>query len=103
MSGDLLPIALQAVVPLWIGRVRAMTPRQRQARAAELGQVIAGRGDSILFRGKRGQSAAVFNALAEGLAIGAFQPGGVTAFGCHWCTDHDACVAAAESAQEAAS
>jgi hypothetical protein len=94
MSGDLLPIALQAAVPLWIGRVREMTPGQRQARAAELAQVIAERGDSILFRGKRGESAAAFNALAEGLAIGAFQPGGVTAFGSHWCTDHAECVAA---------
>jgi hypothetical protein len=95
MSADLLPIALQAAVPLWIGRVRAMTLEQRQARAAELAQVIAERGDSILFRsGKRGESAAVFNALAEGLAIGAFQPGGVTAFGSHWCTDHAGCVAA---------
>nr|MDQ2876850.1 hypothetical protein [Actinomycetota bacterium] len=98
-ENDLLPIALSAVVPLWIERVRPMTDGQRQARAAELAGIIGSRGDVILYRGsKRGETAAAFSALAEGLAIGALQPGGVTAFGQHWCTGHQACKAAAAAA-----
>ena len=91
----LLRIALLAAVPLWIERVRHLSPQRRQDRAAGLAQIIAARGDVILYRGgKRGESAAAFNALAEGLAIGACQPGGITAFGHHWCAGHDACIAA---------
>ncbi len=96
MSNDVLLISLQAAVPLWIERVRHLTPAERQARAAELSGVIASRGDDILYRSaKKGGTAKAFNALAEGLALAAFQPGGVTAFGHHWCTDHAACAAAA--------
>jgi hypothetical protein len=63
-------------------------------RAAGLAGIIAARGDLILYRGgKHGESATAFNALAEGLAIGACQPGGVTFAGQHWCTDHAACEA----------
>lgn len=36
----------------------------------------------------------VFSKLASGLAAAAFQPGGITFSGQHWCTDHDACRAA---------
>jgi hypothetical protein len=101
VSGELLPAALQVAVPLWIESLRQMSPEQRQARADELADVIAERSDSILFRGARhGESAAAFNALAEALAIGAFQPGGASAFGSHWCTDHSACLTAARRAQE---
>ena len=41
-----------------------------------------------------GGTADTFNHLARGLAALAYQPGGVTAFGRHWCTDHRACDAA---------
>ncbi len=33
---------------------------------------------------KRGETAAAFEALAEGIACQAFAPGGVMAFGVHW-------------------
>jgi hypothetical protein len=98
---DLLPIGLSAAVPLWIEELRPLEPEQRLARASGLADIIAEHGDIILYRGgKRGESARAFNALAEGLAIGAFQPGGVTAFGQHWCTDHAACEAAEKAAAE---
>ena len=97
MTG-LLAISLSAAVPLWVLRVRNLTPEQRQARASELAGVVAERGDVILYRGsRRGESASAFNALAEGLAIAAFAPGGVTAFGSHWCDDHSACLTAREA------
>jgi hypothetical protein len=96
---DLLVISLQATVPLWIERVKHLTDTGRQARAAELSGVIGSRGDDILFRAeKKGETASAFNALAEGLAIAACQPGGVTAFGQHWCADHAVCLAAEREA-----
>ncbi|WP_433460721.1 hypothetical protein [Micromonospora sp. CA-248212] len=33
----------------------------------------------------------MFNALARALAAAAFQPGGITFAGMHWCTDHQQC------------
>lgn len=92
---DLLPVALSAAVPLWIEKLRPLAPEQRLARSSGLAGIIAEHGDIILYRGgKRGESADAFNALAEGLGIGAFQPGGVTAFGQHWCVNHAECEAA---------
>ena len=92
---DLLSISLSAAVPLWIEKLRPLDPGQRIARASGLADIIAEHGDIILYRGgKKGDSAKAFNALAEGLAIGAFQPGGVTAFGQHWCVNHAECEAA---------
>jgi len=47
--------------------------------------MIAEHGDDILFRSKRkGATASAFNALAEGIAILSFAPGGVKVFGGHW-------------------
>lgn len=47
-------------------------------------------------------TAATFAALAKGLAAGAYVPGGVTAFGRHWCANHAACEAAEVEARERA-
>lgn len=46
-----------------------------------------------------GGSADTFNHLARGLAALAYQPGGVTFAGRHWCTDHAACESAAAEAE----
>ena len=99
---DLLSISLSAAVPLWIEKLKPLTPEERIARASGLADIIAAHGDIILYRGgKAGESAKAFNALAEGVAIGAFQPGGVTAFGQHWCVNHAECKAAEEAASAA--
>ena len=42
----------------------------------------------------------VFNFLARGLACAAYQPGGVTFAGLHWCADHAECEAAASAVAE---
>lgn len=98
---DLLSISLSAAVPLWIEELRSLTLEQRLARAKGLSDIIAEHGDVILFRGgRKGETAKAFNALAEGVAIGAFQPGGITAFGQHWCVNHEECEAAARAAAE---
>lgn len=79
----LLQTSLQIAVPIWIERVRSMTPDARIARAHEAVDVIASAGDTILYR-VPGKTAKNFNVLAEAIAIMAFCPGGVTVFGEHW-------------------
>lgn len=83
----LLP-ALQAAVPMWIDLLRATDPWQRVALAKEDAAEVAAHGDVLMYRGgKRGDTARVFNALARGLAIAAYQPGGVTFAGLRWDAD----------------
>lgn len=90
MSDDaLLSMALSAAVPLWIAEIRqrhtAADWPVLQDRARECGDVVASRGDNVLYASKKnGESAAAFNRLAEGVAIGAFVPGGITVFGQHF-------------------
>jgi hypothetical protein len=82
---DLLVASLQAAVPLWILQMRHLSFDERKRRAEECSQIVAEKGDIILFRSeKRGETAKAFSALAEGIAVLAFQPGGVKVFGCHW-------------------
>jgi hypothetical protein len=75
---------LHVAVPAWIARVRLLTPAERDHRAAELAEMIAGR--------KEGFDR--LDVTAEGLAIMACLPGGVDLFNHHWCTDHQACTTA---------
>lgn len=53
-------------------------------RAGELAQVIAEKGDVLMFRGKKGESAHAFNALAEAITLAACMPGGVRFLGYRW-------------------
>lgn len=91
---DALLETLAFAVPLRIWELRDRTPEQRAVIARRCGQHVAEHGDALMFRSKKGAAAAAFNALAEGLACAAYQPGGVTFAGRHWCTDHAACLAA---------
>jgi hypothetical protein len=94
-DGELLVVTLQVTVPLWIHQVARLTEAERLAAARECAQVIAEHGDDILYRSPRkGETATAFNALARGLACAAYQPGGVTFKGTHFCTDHSVCLAA---------
>lgn len=84
-DSGLLRIALQTAVPLWILKFRNESFEYMQKRGEICSQIIAEHGDHIMFKGgKKGETASAFNALAEGLAILAHAPGGVTVFGCHW-------------------
>lgn len=84
-NGDLLRLTLMAAVPLWIAEFRKLTEDERIAIAKTCSQVIAEKGDVLQFGGgKKGEAANAFNALAKGLAVMAFVPGGVTAFGLHF-------------------
>jgi hypothetical protein len=77
---------LAVAVPVAIAEVRALTEAARLALAAEAGQYIAEHGDDLMFRSKAGRSADAFTWLARGLACAAYQPGGVSFAGMHWCT-----------------
>ena len=85
MNSELLKMSLSAAVPLYVEefRHRAWDDLVLEAHAAS--QIVAEKGDIVLFRSrKKGESAKVFNALARGIAILSFAPGGVTAFGMHF-------------------
>lgn len=82
-----LPIALAAAVPLWIYELQARggPGLDDWDEAREFSQVLAEKGDKLLFRSeKEGETAELFNRLAKALAVLAFAPGGVRAFGEHW-------------------
>jgi hypothetical protein len=84
-KADLLAEALAIAVPLWIERYRDMNWEEARRRGHICSQVVAEKGDIILYRGPRkGETAAAFNRLAEGLAILAHSSGGVTFAGQHW-------------------
>lgn len=81
----LLELALSAAVPLWIEEFRHIPIETLLIQAREAGQVVAEKGDIIQFKSeKKGESAKAFNALARGLAIMAFVPGGVKFLGLHF-------------------
>lgn len=81
----LLRAALGAAVPLYMAEMRDWTWEQLEVYAHEAALAVASHGDDILYRSKKkGNTAAAFNALARGLAVLAFQPGGVTFLGEHY-------------------
>lgn len=111
MARSQLGEALSAAVPLWILEWRNRHPDHRTTRAQACGQIVTHYGDQILYKSKRHApkwekahgrpgdddyqparkihdgspgTAAAFNRLAEGIALAAYQPGGITIFGIHW-------------------
>jgi hypothetical protein len=110
MARSTLAVSLEAAVPLWIIKWARARPEHRIARAQACAAVVAAHGDAILYKSKRHAprwheahgkpgdedyqpavkidgvpgSAEAFNHLAEGIALAAYQPGGITIFGHHW-------------------
>lgn len=101
---------LTVAVPLEIERMADADPQTRidYARARwEIFQPNGGKQEKTAARltggavlatdgARAGEEAAI---VAQVLAAMAYQPGGVTAFGQHWCTNHAACQTAATSAR----
>lgn len=102
-NDTILGEVLLLAVPLWMDQLsrlpESVRDRRIQTWADQAADAVAYRGDALRFGGKRGEPAEVFNHLARGLAACAFQPGGISFRGVHWCTDHVTC----EGAQAQAS
>lgn len=92
-ASELLPIFLQAAVPIRIAELKKMTLEQFDEYVNErrylLVEIIGSKGDNILYRSKKpGETAAAVNDFAEAVAILAFAEGGVTIFGLHFEAKH---------------
>jgi hypothetical protein len=81
---------MMVAVPGWVERHYRTDPDARVKRAHELGEVIAySQGAATICDpdarcSEAGEIAKVFNAIAEGLAIGAYCPDGATFIGVNW-------------------
>ena len=84
---------LAFAVPVEMMRQADLSPSIRLAYAKEAAAIVPERGDVIQFSASGTAKATA--ALIRGLAALAYQPGGVTFAGHHWCTDHSACEAVA--------
>jgi hypothetical protein len=110
-SRSLLADLLDVAVPIQLIILDEMDPAERPEAitrwAAGAVDLIACSDASLLFPVKASPqtdrhaaepgTAATFAALARGIAAGAHAPGGITAFGRHWCVNHDRCVEAEQS------
>ena len=86
---DVLDIHLEATVPLRIFELGPLSVAERLRLAAEASAQIAAHGDNILFPGpRRGDTASAVSWLVTGLAVAAFQPGGVRFRQLAWCAAH---------------
>lgn len=85
----ILQTTLDAAIPVWIEELKQKPWSYLERRGPECSQYIAEHGDVVLYPGKhKGDTAKAFNALAEGIAILSFFPGGVKIFGRHWTSQH---------------
>ncbi len=83
----MLGITLSAAVPLYVVECheRGGPTAEDIARIRPFAHTLAERGDRLLFRSeKAGETAALFNMLAEAIALLAYAPGGVQCFGQHF-------------------
>ncbi len=85
-KAELLALHLQAFVPLRIREYEAVGGpdecdfgRVRNVYPPEIGS----HGDALLYQDKK-HTARIMDMLVDGLAVLAFCPGGVIAFGCHF-------------------
>jgi hypothetical protein len=80
----LLRTSLAVAVPLWIHDVRDWPFERRAEQARKAASLVASKGDVLMYGGRAGEAAEVFNELACAVACCAYQPGGITLFGDHW-------------------
>lgn len=89
----LLLDSLSVAVPMRIAELMDDVPVVRWARIEEWRaaavEPVASRGDVLMYGGKRGDAAEVFDHLAKGLAALAFAPGGVRFAGLHFVAPAD--------------
>ncbi len=86
LKRSLLAAHLEASVPFLIhDYIKAGGPSEQDFARASLvyPTEIGSHGDALMYR-EKGQTARMMNILADGVAILAFGPGGITLFGCHF-------------------
>lgn len=85
LSHHVLPIALEASVAIHaIDFIKANQVPDCTDKAHELANLIAHKGDVLLFGEKPGEAAKIFNELAFVVACLSFAPGGIHLFGIHF-------------------
>jgi hypothetical protein len=87
MENHPLRALLRIAVPRYIENLRASGGPTADdfAHAQESGARLAAKGDILLFGSNRvGETADLFNRVAQSIAVLAFVPGGVTLFNTHW-------------------
>jgi hypothetical protein len=83
MKRALLSAHLSFAVPFAIAEMRECggpTESDREFVAA-FGQILAEKGDVLLYGGRKGEATELVNQLVRALAVLAYQPGGVSVFG----------------------
>jgi len=85
-KGGLLQTHLSFAVPLAIYELRKRSGpvADDYEFAAAFAQTLGEKGDVLLYGGRPGEAAELMGQLTRALAVLAFQPGGVTAFGIHF-------------------
>jgi len=78
-----LVATLGVAVPMRIEEMSTWDDAARQSMTTWSVDIVCAHGDDLLYGGEH--CAKAFNALAQGLAILAYRPGGVTFAGLHWC------------------
>lgn len=88
MENTLLRDTLQVAVPLWQMEFQDCPWSELQQKIREAQEILAENAEYLLFYSKKekdkGKAAAAFNAVAKGIAILSFVPGGVELFGQRW-------------------
>ncbi|GIH70294.1 hypothetical protein [Sphaerimonospora thailandensis] len=92
-----LAITIQALVPLRVLELAGTSFEERERAVGRASQVIAEHGDDLQFGGRHRPDA--IKTLVRALAVLAYQPGGVTYEGMHFCVDHAECEQADQAAQ----
>ncbi|MGW4663228.1 hypothetical protein [Streptosporangium sandarakinum] len=91
----LLRDGMEVMVPMAIDKVRDWSEEDRQAAAIAAADVIACGADELWEHNPKKRElprGRVTSSIAHGLAVLAYQPGGIDWAGGHWCvTPHDGC------------
>lgn len=95
MTNDINPArvlllnTLSIAVPLWIEEFKKLPWEEVSRLTMGCAQIVAEKGDILMFGSKTpGATAEAFNAMAKGIAVLSFVPGGITFFDTHWESPH---------------
>ena len=85
----LMLMTLEVAIPIWVNSLKHLPWSYLAEQAGKCAGIVAEKGDILQYRSSvKGETAKAFNALAEGLAILSFCPGGVKFMGRHWENKH---------------